>query len=290
MFGATVSSVGGVFKVVLPKVLSVLGVVGIIIGAIVIMVVALVRYWDSFKAAFDPFIDAFGKLLTPMMIVFQTVWTALSPVLKGIGLVLLAVVASLLFLYVIINSLFFGLILVGIRLIYNIIATVIAFIVGLVTGNWDAVGSYLSNLWGGLWEDFKGWLSGIWDAVAEFFTNLWNKINEFIGLSLFSGGPTNGENAAEWSARQPGGSIQDMPAIFASGAYSVPHDQLAFVHEGEDIVQRNQSPYSGGGSGNNFNIANMQLQVVSSGNEHIDADRLYNEFISRMRRESERVM
>jgi hypothetical protein len=291
-FGTHFATFGRLLGAVFSRALPILGVIGIVIAAIALAVAAVARYWDAFKAAFDPLVSALGRILTPMITTIQTIIEPLAPVLKGILDVLLAIIAAVLFIAAFVTVGIIGMLFIQLRLIYNVIATVIGAIITVFTGDWEGFGNYLENLWGGLWTDFVGMLNGIWDAIVAFFTNLWNKIQEFLGLTnlSFSGGPSSGETSAEWAASRRGAFIHDSPPELAIGAYSVPHDQWAFLHEGEDVTQRGQSPYSGGSIGNTFNISGMQLQVVSSGNESYDADRLYNQFIARMRRESERVM
>ncbi len=295
MFGATVASVGEVFKVVLPKVLSVLGVVGIVIAIIAAIIAAIIVFWDAFKAGFAPLLAALQPLIEamkPIIEALKPVLTVIWDAIKMIPLLLIAAVATTLYTAVIAISFILGIIFSTIDYIVTFISnfrTILFSVIALLTGQitLNQFMTIIDNIFAGATERMNTWLGAIWESIGAFFTALDLKIRELLGITTFERGP-NGE----MNLLDPSGNFWSnlVNGSYATGAYSVPHDQLAFLHEGEDVVQHNQHPYSGGGSGNNFNIANMQLQVVTSGNVDYDADRLYNKFVARMRRESERVM
>ena len=296
MFGATVSSVGGVFKVVLPKLLSVLGVVGIVIAAIVAIVAAIIIFWDAFKAGFAPLLEAIQPLIDaakPIIEALKPIFAVIWNVIKAVPLALIATVATILYGAVLSISFILGIIFSTIDYIVTFIAnfrTILFSVIALLTGQitFNQFMSIIDTIFAGATERMNGWLGSIWESINAFFTALGEKIASLLGLAGGSGvGGTQEGSVWDWN---PFGGRFGALGSFATGAYSIPHDQWAFLHEGEDVVQSNQHPYSGGSSGNIFNIDNMQLQVVSSGNIPYDADRLYNEFIARMRRESERVM
>lgn len=295
-FGGTFGTVGGLLGGAIIKLLPLLGVVGIVVAAIAAIVAAIVIFWDAFKAGFAPLLNALQPLIEamkPIIEAIKPVLTVIWNVIKMIPLVLIAAVATTLYTNVIGISFILGIIFSTIDYIVTFITnfrTILFSVIALLTGQitLNQFMSIIDNIFAGATERMDTWLGAIWESIGAFFTALDLKIRELLGLTTFERGP-NGE----MNLLDPSGNFWSnlFSGKYATGAYSAPHDQLAFIHEGEDIVQHNQHPYSGGGSsGNNFNIANMQLQVVTSGNESYDADRLYNQFVARMRRESERVM
>lgn len=294
-FGGTFGTVGSLLGGALTKLLPLLGVVGIVVAAIAAIVAAIIIFWDAFKAGFAPLLEAIQPLIDsvkPLIEAAKPILSMIWNVIKSIPLVLIATVASILYAAIIAISFTLGIIFSTIDFIVTFISnfrTILYSVVALLTGQitLNQFMSIIDNIFAGATERMNTWLGAIWESINAFFAALELKIKELLGLSGGGFAGTQEGSVVDWN---PLGGRFGVLGSFASGAYSIPHDQLAFVHEGEDIVQHNQSPYSGGGSGNIFNIDKMQLQVVTSGNEDYDADRLYNQFITRMRRESERVM
>jgi tape measure domain-containing protein len=110
-------------------------------------------------------------------------WT---PVLAGIGAVLLAVLAPAIMAAVIATWAWTAALLANpITWIILAIGLLVAGIVWLIM-NWDTAVAFITEIWGGFitWitgviDGFMGWWGPVWDGIASFFTGVWDGIVAF---------------------------------------------------------------------------------------------------------------
>jgi hypothetical protein len=139
----------------------------------------------------------------------------------------------------------------------------------------------------GLWNQISSFFTIVDNALKAFFDAMGDRILGLLGLGSGAGSADSGNllnTEGNFWVRLFGGQIGTR----AIGDYNINKEGLYYLHDGEQVSQRTQQSYQG--SNSPISIGTMQLQVIASNNPDYDADRLFDAFMQRMRREGERVM
>jgi len=138
----------------------------------------LVTALGAVKGPVTDFVSAFASFIGNI-----EQWT---PVLAGVGAVILAALAPAIWAGVVAVWAFTAALLANpITWIVLGIGLLVAGIVWLIQ-NWDIAVSFITTIWGGFmdWlggviDGFLGWWNGVWSAVSQFFIDVWNNVASF---------------------------------------------------------------------------------------------------------------
>lgn len=145
----------------------------------------LVAALDLVKPAITGLVNGLAEFITNI-----EAWT---PVLAGVGAIILAVLAPSIWAAVVATWAWTAALLANpMTWIILAIGLLVAGIVWLIM-NWDTAVAFITEIWGGFltWitgviEGFVGWWNGIWAAVGQFISEAWTNITNWV-QSVVSG-------------------------------------------------------------------------------------------------------
>ena len=266
---AWIGAIGGVILVVGGTILliaglaSAIGAMGAMIGAVAAVVgwialglavlagvaLLIVSYWEALEPIFiavgtwmwthilAPIVTllvAVGKIL---FAVGKFLWETIIRPVVGVLLPILAVALSIV-------SWIVGLFLIGLRTLWGMIETVIAFFDALVNWDWSGFESKLDEIWGSVSEDIGAlgtlFLNTIVTAITGIIPALMQAMFPLGTQEVYTSGGPNGE-APQLTGYGVASMAWAEPGSFASGSTQLQRDGLVYAHEGEEISQRGRS-------------------------------------------------
>ena len=245
------------------------------IALLLLVIILIVKFWDEIKAG----ITAAAKWVAKAFI-DAVVWAA-----KGLWSVIKWLANAVFFLAMIPLRLLIAAWTWYLNLLWNIGKAIVNWIVTAFNDviNWivtayNDVKTFLADTW----DFLKTGLITALASVINWLIDMVNKLNPFKDIEHVTWGQQ--ELVSEVGA-------EARPEGFAKGSYEFPEDTFIQVHKRERLIKDGDTDYQaqrGMSKGGGVSIGTLNLNVTSSGDERVDAKRLYKQFLEYMRAEGER--
>lgn len=249
-----ITFVAALLSGVIPILVGVIKLFGIVaaIALVVAAIVTSIILWGEEMGAFFQSVGTWiwvhvlnpiwGVLLAMYRIQEVLSKIVLDYILKPLAVVLIPILAVAFSLV----SIIVGFLLIGLRTLWGVVETVLAFVEALLTWDWDGFKTQLGVIWDSVGVDIAN--------IGELFTDTIVRAIMSIPEKIFFGEETPtgfAHGAGILTSRieqglgiSPNRNWLDGVLGFASGVTEVPRDGLAMLHEGERVSQRGTQEFS----------------------------------------------
>ena len=250
-----------------------LAVIGWIISILIViaLVYLLIKYWDEIWAAVGQFFAWLGGVIWDVISAIGEVFWSIISFLVNLSIQFHLLIWDIItFMW----SMAISWVMAAVHWVVTAFNNAIAWIVNLWESVWSAVGNAVDAFVSGVIRGFAAILNFVIDGI--------NKINPFKDIEHVT-----------WGNDSP--VRLDNPEEHYKGSYDFAQDQTIRVHKHERLIKDGDTDYQedrglGKSKGTGVNVGTINMTINSTGDENLDARKMYRKFLEIMRSEQERAL